>query len=148
MADEKAIFPLLSTKLNRPPITGVHVPRLRLLERLNRRFQRPLTLISASAGYGKSILASSWLERCNYPNAWLSLDENDNDLRTFAAYFMASVRSIYSAVVGKVNSMSSANTLPSPNAIAHTLRYCCKHCDLLGDQVSLGFPWAYLWSRC
>ena len=121
MADEKTILPLLRTKLNRPPITGVHVPRPRLLERLNQHLKKPLTLISAPAGYGKSTLLSSWLERSNYPSAWLSLDENDNDLRTFAAYFMAAVRNLHPEVGGEVQSMLNATTLPSPKAIAHSL---------------------------
>jgi len=44
---------LLRTKLYRPPITADLVPRPRLLERLNQRRQRPLTLVCAPAGYGK-----------------------------------------------------------------------------------------------
>jgi ATP/maltotriose-dependent transcriptional regulator MalT len=39
--------------------------------------------VSAPAGYGKSILISSWLDTSKRPGAWLSLDENDNDLRRF-----------------------------------------------------------------
>ncbi|MGD8955080.1 MAG: LuxR C-terminal-related transcriptional regulator [Desulfobacterales bacterium] len=39
--------------------------------------------MSAPAGYGKSILISSWLDTSKRPGAWLSLDENDNDLRRF-----------------------------------------------------------------
>jgi ATP/maltotriose-dependent transcriptional regulator MalT len=41
---------LLRTKLYRPPLTQDLVPRPRLLERLNRRRRRPLTLVSAPAG--------------------------------------------------------------------------------------------------
>ena len=49
------------------------VLRIQLLERLGYRRQRPLTLISAPAGYGKSILASSWLNASACPGAWISL---------------------------------------------------------------------------
>jgi ATP/maltotriose-dependent transcriptional regulator MalT len=37
------------------------VPRPRLLERLEKRRSRPLTLVVAPTGYGKSNLVSSWL---------------------------------------------------------------------------------------
>ena len=43
-------MPLIRTKLQRPPIVGDHVHRSRLLERLDQRRQRPLTLVTAPAG--------------------------------------------------------------------------------------------------
>jgi hypothetical protein len=45
-----------------------------------------LALVSAPAGYGKSILISCWLETCGSPSAWLSLDEHDNDLHWFREF--------------------------------------------------------------
>ncbi len=42
----------------------------RLLERLERDARRPLTLISAPAGYGKSTLAAQWLESSSLPGVW------------------------------------------------------------------------------
>ena len=53
---------ILKTKLYRPTITADILPRDRLLDKLNAGLQRPLTLISAPAGYGKRIWASRWLE--------------------------------------------------------------------------------------
>ena len=44
---------------------------------------RKLTLISASAGFGKTTLVSEWISGCGRPVAWLSLDEGDNDLSAF-----------------------------------------------------------------
>ena len=84
---------LLKTKLYPPPVTSELVLRGELLERLERnRQQRPFTLISAPAGFGKSVLASMWLERCHCPNGWVSLDERDNDLPTFTAYLLAAIK--------------------------------------------------------
>ena len=68
----------LLTKLQRPRLGRRLVPRPRLLERLNP--PNSLTCINAPAGYGKTTLLSIWLETCPIPNAWLSLDERDNDL--------------------------------------------------------------------
>jgi hypothetical protein len=60
--------PLLLTKLYRPPVTPDLEQRSRLMERLDRNRHRPLTLISAPAGYGKTMLASMWLEACHCPS--------------------------------------------------------------------------------
>jgi len=56
MADDTTTIPLIRTKLQRPAIVGDHVHRSQLLERLDQRRQRPLTLVAAPAGYGKSPL--------------------------------------------------------------------------------------------
>jgi LuxR family maltose regulon positive regulatory protein len=61
------------------------------LAQLNKHRHRPLTLVSAPAGYGKSALISSWLETNENPAAWLSLSKSDSDLRTFLSYFIAAV---------------------------------------------------------
>ncbi len=54
MAANSTIIPLIRTKLHRPPVPFDYVQRTRLLERLNERLYRPLTLVSTPAGYGKS----------------------------------------------------------------------------------------------
>lgn len=71
---------ILHTKLYRPPPTPGLEQRTRLLDRLNRNIQQPLTLIKAPAGYGKTVLASQWLESREDTSTWLSLDESDHDL--------------------------------------------------------------------
>ena len=77
--------PILATKLYIPPPRAKIVLRPRLIERLNEGLSagRKLTLISASAGFGKTTLVSEWVAGCERPVAWLSLDEGDNDLTAF-----------------------------------------------------------------
>ena len=65
-----------------------------MIEQLNEGLNRKLTLISAPAGFGKTTLASSWIQLQERPFAWLSLDENDNDLRVFFAYFISLMQRI------------------------------------------------------
>jgi LuxR family maltose regulon positive regulatory protein len=60
---------MLQTKLHRPPITQEHVYRSNLIESLEQNKHKPLTLVSAGAGFGKSMLISSWLEKSNVPYA-------------------------------------------------------------------------------
>jgi LuxR family maltose regulon positive regulatory protein len=53
---EKGTLPLIRTKLHRPPVAADHLHRQHLLERLEKNVGRPLTLVSAPAGYGKTTL--------------------------------------------------------------------------------------------
>jgi LuxR family maltose regulon positive regulatory protein len=105
-------LPLIATKLHRAPIDRLHVHRPLLLERLEQRRSRPLTLVSAPAGYGKSILIRCWLESCNTPGSCLSLDENDNDLRMFAGYFVAAVKKLFPGACRKTEGLLTAPDLP------------------------------------
>jgi LuxR family transcriptional regulator, maltose regulon positive regulatory protein len=68
----------------RPQIPAVE--RERLLTQLAARPTAPIVLISASAGYGKSILASQWCLRCRRRVAWIGLDHGDNDPVVFLNY--------------------------------------------------------------
>ncbi len=95
--------PLLTTKLYIPRARPELVSRPRLIERLNAGllrqsggFARKLTLVSAPAGFGKTTLLSEWVAGCGQRArvAWLSLDEGDNDLARFLAYFVAALQTI------------------------------------------------------
>ena len=70
--------------------------RERLVERLNQGLNdgKRLTLVSAPAGYGKSMLVSSWVESIEQPCAWLSLDETDSDITEFLTYVIAAIRTV------------------------------------------------------
>ena len=58
MTDDTIPISLIRTKMHQPPIHENHLHRPPLLERLDRRRQRSLALVSAPAGYGKSTLLS------------------------------------------------------------------------------------------
>jgi DNA-binding NarL/FixJ family response regulator len=105
---------ILQTKLHRPSTPPDLVPRRRLLEWLDAGRVRPLTLVSAPPGYGKSISISSWLETCDdWPSAWFSLDESDSSLRQFLGYFLAAVQSAFPQACEQTQSLVSAPQLPS-----------------------------------
>ena len=62
-----------------------------------------LTLISASAGFGKTTLVSEWVAGRGgvtppLPAAWLSLDEGDNDLTRFLTYLVAALQTVAPSV--------------------------------------------------
>ena len=56
--------------------------RRRLLGILGEALHHKATLVSAPAGYGKTTLLAHWrqVEEAEVPFAWVSLDEQDNDL--------------------------------------------------------------------
>ena len=90
---------LLTTKLFIPSTRPELVPRPRLIERLDRGLRRKLTLIYATAGFGKTMLVTELLEnlegdakkenQIEYKIARLSLDESDNNQARFLSYFIA-----------------------------------------------------------
>src|SRR6266566_5103616 len=92
--------PILATKLYIPPLRPQVVIRPRLIERLNEGLHRKLTLIAASAGFGKTTLVSEWVEGIERPTAWLSLDEGDNDPARFLTYLVAALQTI-AATIGE-----------------------------------------------
>lgn len=87
-------MPIIATKLYIPSPRPKVVLRPRLIERLNEGLHRKLTLISASAGFGKPTLVSQWLAHCGRPTAWLSLEEGENDPIRFLTYFVTALQTI------------------------------------------------------
>jgi LuxR family transcriptional regulator, maltose regulon positive regulatory protein len=114
---------ILATKLYLPPPRPGIVPRPRLVERLNESLAagRKLALISASAGFGKTTLASEWVAVCERPVAWLSLDEGDNDPTRFLTYFIAALQTITVNIGAGVLSVLQSPQPPSTESILTTL---------------------------
>src|SRR5271165_7062701 len=62
-----------------PPPRADEVDRIRIRSKVSHRLGLPVVLISAPAGYGKSVLAAQLARRNPLPLVWLSLTESDND---------------------------------------------------------------------
>ncbi|MEJ2265035.1 MAG: LuxR C-terminal-related transcriptional regulator [Anaerolineales bacterium] len=112
---------LIHTKLNRPSLPADMVYRPRLTKWLTRHQRRPLTLISAPAGYGKSTLISCWLSSVDCPTAWVSLDEHDNQLGNFLSYFLAAIQTIFPNALPETQTLLLVTPQPSTTAIVHTI---------------------------
>jgi LuxR family maltose regulon positive regulatory protein len=125
---------LLTTKLNIPFARPQLVTRLRLIEQLNDGLHCKLTLISAPAGFGKTTLVTEWLKNLSLdatngnrtPNriAWLSLDEGDNDLTRFLAYFITAlnrVDGLKAAIGEEALSLLQSPKLPPAETILTSL---------------------------
>jgi hypothetical protein len=64
LARHDPLHPLLATKLHAPRPRTHLVPRAQLTERLQQGLARPLILVSAPAGFGKTTLLARWLWSC------------------------------------------------------------------------------------
>jgi LuxR family maltose regulon positive regulatory protein len=137
------VTPLLATKLYIPPPRPHVVHRPRLIERLNEGLHHKLTLVSASAGFGKTTLVSSWIDNLRFTSddlptevsprekivnpklvvepskivnrvAWLSLEEGDSDPTRFLTYLVAAVQTVAPEIgLGVMAALQS----PQPPAI-------------------------------
>ena len=113
--------PLIRTKLHRPSVPLDAVDRVRLIDVMENACKAPLTLVSAPAGYGKSVLAAQWAERCDTPVAWLSLDESESDLQLFLQYFIASVHTVLPEACPSTEDLLSAPELPPVSVLAGSI---------------------------
>jgi len=102
--------PLLGTKLYLPRPRETLVARPRLVRRLDGDQRRPITLVAASAGFGKTTLLASWLAERQQAQetpargkpagaappraAWLALDSGDSDPTVFLRYLIAALQTI------------------------------------------------------
>jgi LuxR family transcriptional regulator, maltose regulon positive regulatory protein len=100
---------LLTTKFHLPPARTQPLPRARLLAQLAESLARPLTLIAAPAGFGKTTLLVDWIahtgafissdqhptEAARPAFCWLALDEGDNELTRFWLYVVAALQTVY-----------------------------------------------------
>ncbi len=112
---------LMRTKLYRPRMNSDVIPRVRLIERLNTGLDGKLTLVSAPAGFGKTTLLVAWLEMLDRPIAWLSLDDNDNELRIFVHALTAALQTVFPDAGEATTSLLTAPQFPPAEQVATML---------------------------
>jgi LuxR family maltose regulon positive regulatory protein len=85
------------TKLHPPHISGDLLERSSLLERIYHAATRQrLTLVSAPAGSGKTTAVVALRQaHPELPLAWLTLEEDDNDLLAFLAALLAAIQRVH-----------------------------------------------------
>ena len=121
LSGETLSDPIINTKLHRPPVDRNYVYRPHLIAQLDNYHGKPLILVSAAAGYGKSALISSWLEKNENPAAWLSLSVNDSDLRRFTSYFVAAVQKHFPEACQNTQALLKNLDLPSFETLGASL---------------------------
>ncbi|QBD78314.1 LuxR family transcriptional regulator [Ktedonosporobacter rubrisoli] len=111
---------LLVTRFTIPPLRSTLLARTHLLSILDQSRSVPLTLLLASAGFGKTTLLADWASRSAGQVAWLSLDEQDNDPTRFWTYLIAALRKT-GATVGKATLTLLHSSQPPQLSSALTL---------------------------
>ncbi|HKE40259.1 MAG TPA: LuxR C-terminal-related transcriptional regulator [Casimicrobiaceae bacterium] len=121
--DAAAYIPLIKTKIAMPPLRPHTVIRQRLLELMEEAVTRPLTLISAPAGFGKTTLVSTWLNETGRQSrtAWLSLDSDDSDPVHFVFYLTAALQEIEPRVGRAPVFLLGSRKMPGPTDLVSLL---------------------------
>ena len=112
---------LIRTRFYRPSLPGDFVERTRLINQLDRGLDRPLTLVSAPAGFGKTVLVSSWLTRCTRPSTWLALDDDIDDLSLFLPHFIAAIQTVDPTALQRTQALLTGFDLPPVEVLAGSL---------------------------
>ena len=116
-----SLSPLIRTKLYRPRSGSDVIPRTRLIDRLNAALGGEITLVCAPAGFGKSTLLAQWVQTIDRPNAWLSLDEHDNELPVFVHSLAASLQTAFPDAFEATIALLKAPRILPPDQIAPLL---------------------------
>jgi LuxR family maltose regulon positive regulatory protein len=124
---------LIQTQLHRPRNSSDVIQRARLIERLNAGLSCTATLLSASAGFGKTTLLAQWLESTDRFTAWLSLDEHDNEPPNFVYSLAAALQTVFPDAFQATASLLKATQFPSPNQVATI--FINDLADMPGDVI-------------
>lgn len=85
----------LRTKLLTPNPPTILLSRPRLRERLIAPLSHQVTVVTANAGSGKTMLVADSVRRQTHPYVWYQLDHSDADPAVFLSYITHGLRQIY-----------------------------------------------------
>jgi LuxR family maltose regulon positive regulatory protein len=77
-----------------PRLPATPIQRGELFIRLDAGLARKVILVSAPTGFGKTTLIRMWIAQRDFPFAWLTLDEHDNDPVRFWTYVCSALRTV------------------------------------------------------
>ncbi|HEY4387446.1 MAG TPA: hypothetical protein VGN34_23570, partial [Ktedonobacteraceae bacterium] len=123
-------------KFSVPSIETPIVPRPHLLSLLEAGRKNKLLLLSAAAGWGKTVLLSTWctlLSRQNIPFAWVSLDMYDNDPALFWTSLITALQTIHPGLGQKALALRSLDLIQQ--AFLDECMSLPRECLLLLDDV-------------
>ena len=132
--ERKQANTLIRTKLRRPFTRLELVARPRLQARMMEGLRRPLTLITAPAGFGKTTLVASCIADCGMPVAWLSLDKEDNRAGRLLRYLVAALREADPAIGTEAAQLLAAAREPPAETLLTAL---INDLDAAGKEMAL-----------
>lgn len=108
---------VVPAKITVPPVQRELAPRPRLLARLASGLTGRLTLVSAPAGYGKTVLLAAWAERCGLPAAWIAIDAGDNDPARFLRVLAAALEPVCPGIGRILRDLFKSPQLPAQDEL-------------------------------
>jgi len=123
---------VLTTKIHPPPVATRLIARPELLTQFARGLERPVTLVCAPAGFGKTTLVAQWLAACHEPVAWFSLDEQDSDPVRFLTYLIHALQSVAPVGQSVLNAMDAGT-----GSIAAGITSLMNELDARDDRIVL-----------
>jgi len=118
--------PLLKSKLYIPFSRSKKVQRLRLVERLRGIEEHAITLLSASAGFGKTTALAEWAAESPLPVGWVSLDSGDNDPFRLLSYLMGALESTQSLADEDLSALLHFSNTTSLQVVLITLLHALE----------------------
>ncbi len=91
------------------------------MARLNWSLERRLILVSAPSAYGKTTLLCEWLRHLTFPSAWITLDEEDDNLFVFVSYFLAAMEQLAPGSGEETRRLVAAAAMPPLSALVTAL---------------------------
>src|SRR5579884_1490447 len=125
---------LLTTKFFVPTPSHTLVTRARLFARLDEGLSRPLILVSAPAGFGKSTLIAAWVRSKpaqHPPLSWVSLDEGDNDPVQFWSYVFTALDRCQPGIYQPLLSALRSQSFSLPSLLTALLNTWVEHSEPL-----------------
>lgn len=83
---------IIYSKLEIPILNDSLIRRENLEKILDQSLNKKLTYITSPSGFGKTTLLSQWSKNIDVDLAWISLDENDNNIHQFFRYLIISIQ--------------------------------------------------------
>ncbi len=112
---------LFKTLLQKPNLSRDILLRERLIRRLEENKHKSMILVSAPAGYGKSILIAQWLEQEPWQSTWINLTEDQNQISTFFWYVYTALESIVPGKFLELRRLLTRSSSPDPTKLNYTL---------------------------
>lgn len=143
---------LVSTKFAPPRIGSRYIVRNHLLKRLWRDRQAKLAIVSASPGFGKTVLLAQWrqeLMKAGNEVCWLALGADERDLPGFATHLFAALARLQILAaddlpfIGDIAGTAQFDGIVAPVVNALTQRKDDLYL-LIDDYHHVEDPWAHL----
>lgn len=88
-------LPLIKTKLIVPALQEQWIRRAKFSKKMKAITEKPLTIIQAGAGYGKSTALAMFVQDEDQTCCWYTISSSDDDILPFLSYLTASIQTVF-----------------------------------------------------